>query len=428
MSLTLDVPDSLEPAFEHCNLHIPEPEAKAEPEPTVEADAKPPEHTAEPPEPTAGNGKRDLPSNRPPKKQIRAGVVYVETERAAEQSLLDEIYKAEKERREAIAAQREAEQALADANQWLGDATQGLNDLVKDLPARLLELRGEKREEDEESEDTEKKTPGKDVPYPRQPEGPFIPPRKPEQPSNWRDVPTSSLIEGIPRLGEKKAEALVDELPTLGKLEGARVEASKENKHFATKLPKGIGNSIADELENRMLKAITDHATEPTEPSSGWDKLTTVGRTATSEASEPEPISQPGSNEGPTAPNENLQVDDVDRTETAVSDDTQTVSGAAADYEDVDPPEAAGDDESDSDDEQDTEAYIASINERVEQLNTGNEDDFARQLENSEPWEQGYDAGLDDLPASSCTYRESEERDDWIRGWLMAMHQDSSEL
>jgi hypothetical protein len=77
--------------------------------------------------------------------------------------------------------------------------------------------------------------------------------------ASWREINTSTLVDGIRGMGVKKAELVVDLAPTLGHLEDLRAEASSEHEPFHTKLPKGVGSDMADELEDRMLKVIGDH-------------------------------------------------------------------------------------------------------------------------------------------------------------------------
>lgn len=62
------------------------------------------------------------------------------------------------------------------------------------------------------------------------------------------------LAEPIRGLGNKKVEALVDAVPTLGDLEKLRTQVGKDSDHLAGLLPKGIGKETADEIENRALE------------------------------------------------------------------------------------------------------------------------------------------------------------------------------
>lgn len=79
---------------------------------------------------------------------------------------------------------------------------------------------------------------------------------EPNESTEWRAIPTAKIIDGIERLGQKKRDAIVEAFPTLGDLEDARGEASKEHVHFAEKLPDGIGKTIADKIEERMINEI----------------------------------------------------------------------------------------------------------------------------------------------------------------------------
>lgn len=73
-------------------------------------------------------------------------------------------------------------------------------------------------------------------------------------PASWRDVPISMLKLGsIKGMGKRKRTLLIDEVPTLGKLQELRERASKEFILLCSVLPKGIGVDIADELEELFL-------------------------------------------------------------------------------------------------------------------------------------------------------------------------------
>jgi hypothetical protein len=80
---------------------------------------------------------------------------------------------------------------------------------------------------------------------------------EPEESTEWRSIKTDTLLEGIERLGAKKRESIIDACPTLGDLEDLRGEASKQFKQFKDLLPKGIGDGIASELEERMIEAMS---------------------------------------------------------------------------------------------------------------------------------------------------------------------------
>lgn len=81
-------------------------------------------------------------------------------------------------------------------------------------------------------------------------QGNIVPAAIPE--SKWRAWETDTILEGIEGLGAKKRETLIEHFPTFGKLMDARTEAGKEHVSFHSLLPKGIGESIATELINRM--------------------------------------------------------------------------------------------------------------------------------------------------------------------------------
>ncbi len=73
---------------------------------------------------------------------------------------------------------------------------------------------------------------------------------------DWRDYPTDQLLSGVKGLGAKKLDAITEAAPTAGKLEELRGQASVQHKHFKEVLPKGCGESMADEIENRLIDLI----------------------------------------------------------------------------------------------------------------------------------------------------------------------------
>jgi hypothetical protein len=78
--------------------------------------------------------------------------------------------------------------------------------------------------------------------------------QSPNQDEEWKAVPTSRIFEGktIKGLGKKKIEAVCDVAPTLGELEELRNQASLKHLHFCKMLPKGIGEELADAIQDLM--------------------------------------------------------------------------------------------------------------------------------------------------------------------------------
>lgn len=77
---------------------------------------------------------------------------------------------------------------------------------------------------------------------------------QPNQDEEWKAVPTSRIFEGktIKGLGKKKIEAVCDVAPTIGELEELRNRASLKHLHFCKMLPKGIGEELADAIQDLM--------------------------------------------------------------------------------------------------------------------------------------------------------------------------------
>lgn len=73
---------------------------------------------------------------------------------------------------------------------------------------------------------------------------------------NWASIPMATFLEGIERIGAKKREAIIDAFSTVGKLVEAQNAASKEFATFASILPKGCGQAIADQLEDKLTTLV----------------------------------------------------------------------------------------------------------------------------------------------------------------------------
>lgn len=90
----------------------------------------------------------------------------------------------------------------------------------------------------------------------------------------WKEQPTSVLwAEEISGFGEKKREAVIDMVPTLGKFEDLRAKVGSEADHLSKLLPKGCGEKLADELEERLIVFITSYS----EPVDGGNDLRDEG-------------------------------------------------------------------------------------------------------------------------------------------------------
>jgi len=75
--------------------------------------------------------------------------------------------------------------------------------------------------------------------------------------TDWRDEPIGTLLEPpIAGMGTKKVEILEDSVPTLGDFEDLRSKVGRDADTLAKLLPKGFGEKMVDELENRQLEYI----------------------------------------------------------------------------------------------------------------------------------------------------------------------------
>lgn len=77
---------------------------------------------------------------------------------------------------------------------------------------------------------------------------------EPADPNAWRAVPSRELgLDTIKGFGAKKRDAFYELCPTLGDIEDLRAQASKEHKPFADLLPDGMGATLAERIEEKIL-------------------------------------------------------------------------------------------------------------------------------------------------------------------------------
>lgn len=86
-----------------------------------------------------------------------------------------------------------------------------------------------------------------------------IPADDPSADQSWRAIPTSDLLDGIKGMGDKKRDAILSLIPTMGDFEDLRGQASIAHKPFRSVLPKGVGQGMADEIEERALSRMRKH-------------------------------------------------------------------------------------------------------------------------------------------------------------------------
>lgn len=93
---------------------------------------------------------------------------------------------------------------------------------------------------------------------------------------DWRNVLLANIgINGIKGLGKKKREALTELCPTLGAFEDLRAKVGKDAATLQELLPKGIGQAMADELEELVLNWLTKNR-DQVESSDGESTSATV--------------------------------------------------------------------------------------------------------------------------------------------------------
>jgi hypothetical protein len=101
----------------------------------------------------------------------------------------------------------------------------------------------------------------------------------------WTKESTQKIVDaGVPGLGKKKADLLVEKFPTIGDLEASRAEAAESRVHWSKKLPKGFGVDVADAIYDAMAKLLRQIETAS---ESGGDPVASIVQDDTSDSSEP---------------------------------------------------------------------------------------------------------------------------------------------
>lgn len=239
----------------------------------------------------------------------------------------------------------------------------------------------------------------------------------------WKKLSTQLIVDAkIPGLGEKKAEKLVEDFPTLGDLENARTEASQAHKHFCKSLFRGIGEKTADAIESAMSDILMH----------GLPNSSQVKEPAAAPAFEPEP--QPAPETQPAT--ETVSDEVIDPGYDDVIDGPKIEDPDASDdedegynfddgeiYEDVSDEDADEDetaeldsDEDDSGEETWAEAFHRMLLDDPDETAKGWGDS---DLNQSDAWKAGNKAQRD-WPVDACPYDESDNLElakDWVRGW-----------
>lgn len=348
----------------------------------------------------------------------------------AEIELIDSVYEsyrryleASKEAAAASQAVREAERELDQCKEEVAGRRERLDEKLKSLPEKLLEIRDPTARSliesiQEEMESHEEAKPDSDI--------------SESDYQAWREISTQVIIDAkIPGLGTKKQEQLLEQFPTIGHLEDARTEASKEHCHLAKKLPKGFGDTTADAIEKLMSDLLIKGRSE-SNPATAKPSAETSVDTKTEEGPKAEPVQETktetpvetivetSQEEGPVdesqpEPELELDEDDTDDIYSSVDDDEE--------YEDL---EEFDDSDPVIDSEPIDSATLALqtvelLESDPEERNSGWGVDDS---EHPKAWQQGWDAQPEwDVDALPYDFEEHPENAmQWIRGWLARKH------
>jgi hypothetical protein len=383
---------------------------------------------------------------------IRAGVAIVNvlSPAAEELKLLDAIYKIEQERLALEKEEQEVADELKRLRDELGEANETRAMLLKTLPEALIRIRdGETA--DRVVADTREIAKESLKPVVLQ----------------WHERPTREIATGISGLGPGKLDKLCDACPTIGDLNNFRVAAHQLRTHFADRLPQGIGKSIANELEKRIIEAETNYDTPPAHEqvkmngattevrdviTPGRDPhvrlVTSIERSLRATATEPksldckdqtrwkmgfeahsqgkETLACPkfeaeGDEKNPnitdwlkgwlSAESARMAIADAP---TVFADAPNTACDLPADVVETPSNEAPSNEATQTSVACDRESQLESFAEQLK-----SDGDLQQQFADKPHWGEGYATAIDELPMESCPANIAiNEQRDWIRGWI----------
>jgi hypothetical protein len=229
----------------------------------------------------------------------------------------------------------------------------------------------------------------------------------------WTKESTQKIVDaGVPGLGKKKAELLVEKFPTIGDLEASRAEAAESRVHWSKKLPKGFGVDVADAIYDAMAKLLRQIETAS---ESGGDPVASIVQDDASDSSEPSLAVDPE----PAPP----VVSDIDADDELEYEDFDSEDDDLP-FEDESESEASEvDSEPESNDISALEWIESIYNEITENTSEQKKLWGLNQAgKNSPEWEKGRKAQEDGFEIADCPYGKDREQAarDWLRGWIAA--------
>jgi hypothetical protein len=141
-----------------------------------------------------------------------------------------------------------------------------------------------------------------------------IPVDDPNADQSWRAIPTSEILDGIKGMGDKKRDAILSLIPTMGDFEDLRGQASVAHKPFRSVLPKGVGQGMADEIEERAITRMRMHqlSLEVAKPAKPAEEVNQVVEPEVEyEDAEPESNPEPEASTLVESESSTIDIDDV---------------------------------------------------------------------------------------------------------------------
>lgn len=343
----------------------------------------------------------------------------IETDK--EHELLDSLFesymrylKASREQAKATKAFREAEEALRLAKEETVGAREIFDQILESLPQELVRLRAPDLTDMAEAVASSEAQAVSSSPstgsVASEPSSTDI---TDSQYQVWLDTPTTKVVEGIPRLGETKAEKLIEQFPTIRQLEEARATAQKTRKHFSAMLPAGCGKSIAEAIADKMQSMLRMPSGASSSESSDSDS-------ATDSDSDSTPMLDDHSDPGQANPDADI---DSEPSPANLDDELQ--------YEDYEPDTSENTSASDSTSDPVDELGASSdllknaLLEQIYEELTGDEDQIFtnwglsdQSAKKNADWKQGFKAHQDDFDYTDCLETDPAIIREWMRGWI----------
>lgn len=238
----------------------------------------------------------------------------------------------------------------------------------------------------------------------------------PQADESWKSQPLRDIIAGTTGCGQKKLDAICEQLPTLGHFVDLQGRMGGVGIH--TEMPKGVGRGLCDALEEKVLNWLAANRDKFGEPAELVDAEITVSPIPASDIRYVMPLDHPMIQDGisteaaaPITPPEG-----TGGTGASMAADDPSDSGSEEIASTPEPPPQVLSQAPQAEHLPDDDVHAGQIRTRLATLRkrTGDELKPPSQIH----WEDGRDAARNDWPATDCSWTAGPNQDSWLLGWL----------